>query len=346
MTRIIKSPSQYIQGKGELKNLAKYVNVLGDSLVLLVDKNIEHIVMPDILMGMQGVCYEVISFSGECCMNQIQHIVETITGNVIVGIGGGKVLDVTKAVAYYAKLPVVIVPTVASSDAPCSAISVLYTEDGLLDKYLYLPSNPNMVIVDTEAISKAPARLLVAGMGDALSTYFEARMCYKHGLDVSNSALALACTCYQTLLEDGKQAYEDCKNKLCTSAVENIIEANIYLSGIGFESGGLALAHSISNGLSQSSKLMHGEKVAYGTLVQLMYEQASELNEVLEFCKQVGLPTTLQELGITIDQVQEVAKYVSVDIKNYVEISINWKDIYDTIVALEGYICNYNNHLI
>ena len=333
MTRIIQSPSRYIQGKGELKSLAKYVGVLGDSLVLLVDKNIEHLVMPKISMGLQGVNYEVISFSGECCMTQIQHIVEMITGNVVIGIGGGKTLDVAKAVAYYAKLPVVIVPTVASSDAPCSAISVLYTEDGVLDKYLYLDSNPNMVIVDTEVISKAPVRLLVAGMGDALSTYFEARMCLKYGVEISKSALSLAYTCYQTLLEDGVQACVDLQNNLCTRTVENIIEANIYLSGIGFESGGLALAHEFSNGLTHVH-LMHGEKVAFGTLVQLIVENDKEFDEVFTFCKQVHLPTSLKDLGIDIYVLKEVCIYACNKLKERLPIAFTSDDVYKSVLLL------------
>lgn len=75
------------------------------------------------------------------------------------------------------KKPVIIVPTIASTDAPCSALSVIYTDEGVFEKYLFLPSSPDMVMVDTDIVSKAPVRLLISGMGDALATYFEARAC-------------------------------------------------------------------------------------------------------------------------------------------------------------------------
>ena len=339
MVRIIGSPSCYIQGKGELKNLVKRSVVLGDSLVFIVEKKIQHLVMFDILFEVGDVRYQIIEFEGECCFSSIQNIVKDITGNVIIGIGGGKVLDVAKAVAYFADLPIVLVPTVASSDAPCSAISVLYTEDGLLDRYLYLLVNPNMIIVDTEVICKAPVRFLVAGMGDALSTYFEARMCYKSGVDVSKAALSLAKACYQTLMEDGVRAYLDIRNKQCTDAVENIIEANIYLSGIGFESGGLALAHAINNGLSQIPKingLLHGEKVAFGTLVQLIYEKASEFEEVIAFCKKVGLPTTLKEVGVfDKKQLMDLAKFACDEVNEKLPISVEIQDVYEALLHMD-----------
>lgn len=88
----------------------------------------------------------------------------------MVGIGGGKTLDTAKAIGYYQKLPVVVIPTIASTDAPTSALSVIYTEAGEFEEYLIYPKNPDMVVMDTAIIAKAPVRLLVSGMGDALST--------------------------------------------------------------------------------------------------------------------------------------------------------------------------------
>jgi glycerol dehydrogenase len=141
-----------------------------------------------------------------------------------------------------------LVPTVASTDAPCSALSVLYSESGEFDRYLPLRRSPDIVVADVELIAKAPVRLLAAGMGDALSTYYEARACSRSGAVTSAggtgtlAALALARTCLDTLLADGAQALQDAADGRATAAVEHIVEANIYLSGIGFESGGLAAA--------------------------------------------------------------------------------------------------------
>ena len=228
---------------------------------------------------------------------------------MVVGIGGGKIHDTAKAVAHYAGRPVVIVPTIAGTDAPCSALSVIYSDEGVFEEYLWLPANPNVVLVDTDVVSRAPARLLVSGMGDALATYFEAQATADAnastcaGGKITNAALVLARACYDTLLADGLKAKLAVENHVCTKAVENIIEANTYLSGIGFESGGLAGAHAIHNGFTvapETHSLYHGEKVAFGTLVQLVLQNADmeQIEEVLDFCMSVGLPTTLADLGL------------------------------------------------
>ncbi|EBY4362103.1 iron-containing alcohol dehydrogenase [Salmonella enterica subsp. enterica serovar Bovismorbificans] len=88
-----------------------------------------------------------------------------------------------------------------------------------------------------------------------------------------------------------------------TPALEHVIEANTLLSGLGFESGGLAAAHAIHNGLTvlpATHKYWHGEKVAFGTLAMLMLtDRAPELiEEVYQFCEDIGLPTTLADIGL------------------------------------------------
>ena len=146
-------------------------------------------------------------------------------------------------------------------------------------------------------------------MGDALATYFEAKACQASnaascaGGHITIAAITLAKVCYQTLIEEGVKAKLAVEAGVCTTAVEKVIEANTLLSGMGFESGGLAGAHAIHNGLTcikDCHHLYHGEKVAFGTLTQLVLENADEdlLDEVITFCMDVGLPTTFADLGI------------------------------------------------
>ena len=311
MESIILSPTKYIQGNGAINNVAKYANkrslVIADDFVMGLTREAVSGSFAE-----AGIEVDFELFKGECSKVEVNRLMESVKRGgieMIIGIGGGKTLDTAKAVSYYAKLPVVIVPTIASTDAPCSALSVLYTEDGVFDEYLLLPANPDVVLMDTDIISKAPARLLVAGMGDALATYFEARAAaaaqasnMAGGL-ATKASLALARLCYDTLIEEGELAKAAADAKVSTKALENIVEANTYLSGVGFESGGLAAAHAIHNGLTvleECHHLYHGEKVAFGTLVQLVLENAprEEIDEVVAFCQSVGLPTTLAEMGV------------------------------------------------
>ncbi|WP_150275469.1 glycerol dehydrogenase [Paenibacillus tepidiphilus] len=315
MTQIICSPAKYIQGKGELKRLGAYCAAFEvHGAYAIVDPFVlanygEDVTGSFTASGLPLVQRE---FAGECSMLQVQQIVDELQGGtagIILGIGGGKTLDTAKAVSRLSGLPVVIVPTVASSDAPCSALSVLYTEDGKLDRYLPLLHSPDMVVADVDIIAKAPPRLLAAGMGDALSTYFEARACRRSGAvthaggNGSIAAYTMARACLDTLLHDGAQALADVRAGEASEAVEHIVEANIYLSGIGFESGGLAAAHAIHNGLTvlpECRQLLHGEKVAFATLVQLELEGAPEfeIEEAASFCRSVDLPVTLEAMGL------------------------------------------------
>ena len=146
-------------------------------------------------------------------------------------------------------------------------------------------------------------------MGDALATYFEARAVQAKGAStcaggkVTSAAMALARLCFDTLMEEGVKAKLALEAGACTTAVEKVIEANTLLSGIGFESGGLAGAHAIHNGLTvleDCHHMYHGEKVAFGTITQLVLENipAEELQEIIDFCIELGLPVTLKELGL------------------------------------------------
>ncbi len=327
MDNIIISPSKYIQGEGAIDNIGKYVSVFGKKPLAIADDFVMGLVRDRVETSIagEGLTINFDKFNGECSRPEIERIIEVCKAghnDVVVGIGGGKTLDTAKSIAYYTELPVVIVPTIASTDAPTSALAVIYTPEGEFSEYLMFPSNPNMVIMDTGIIAAAPVRTIVAGMGDALSTYFEARANGISGKPTmaggapTRSAQALAKLCYETLIADGVKAKAAAENKVATKALENIIEANTYLSGIGFESSGLAAAHAIHNGLTKLEEchhLLHGEKVAFGTLTQLVLENApkEEIDEVLNFCRAVGLPTNLHDMGVkelNLDKLMEVAE--------------------------------------
>ncbi|WP_226573497.1 glycerol dehydrogenase [Mangrovibacter yixingensis] len=315
MDSITASPGKYIQGQHVLSRAGHYLKPLGQHFLVLADSFVADLVEEKLRQTCEEhqIDVEFALFGGQCSQAEIDQLcilAQRADCDAILGIGGGKTLDTAKAVACLMKIPMVIAPTVASSDAPCSALSVIYCEDGSLDRYLPLPHNPDLVLVDSAIIAGAPPRLLAAGIGDALSTWFEARACAKSGAKTSagglpgRAALALAELCYHTLLEYGSSAIAAVQQRSVNTALEHVIEANIYLSGIGFESGGLAAAHAIHNGLTtlpDTQKTLHGEKVAFGTRVQLILEDASqeEQDRVLNLCRQAGLPVTLDELGIT-----------------------------------------------
>ncbi|EOI5793000.1 glycerol dehydrogenase [Cronobacter malonaticus] len=317
MDRIIQSPGKYIQGAGVLSRIGDYLKPLAERWLVVGDKFVLGFAEETLSQSFKQaeLSVEIAPFGGECSQNEIDRLrklADSARCTAVLGIGGGKTLDTAKALAHFMAVPVAIAPTIASTDAPCSALSVIYTDSGEFDRYLMLPHNPNIVIVDTQVVAGAPARLLASGIGDALATWFEARACSRSGATTmaggkcTQAALALAELCYNTLLEQGEKAMLAAEQHVVTPALERIIEANTYLSGVGFESGGLAAAHAIHNGLTaipDAHHYYHGEKVAFGTLTQLVLENApsEEIETVAALCHSVGLPITLAQLDIKED---------------------------------------------
>ncbi len=310
-------PSRYTQGPDATARLGAEISSLGLTgplLVVAARSALRRLADSwKASFGESGMEHTVLLFGGECSLAEIERVkvaAREAKARVVVGAGGGKVLDTARAAAAGLGLPVVCCPTVASSDAPCSALSVIYTEEGVVQEIRIYGRNPDLVLVDTRVIAEAPPRLLAAGMGDALATVFEARASVSanarnsRGGFSTRAAVALAELCYRTLLEDGLPALRAARERTVTPALERIVEANTLLSGLGFESAGLAAAHSVHNGLTAAAEtrpFLHGEKVAFGTLVQLVLEGTGRgpIEELLRFSTSVGLPVTLAGIGLT-----------------------------------------------
>lgn len=313
MIQIASFPGKYIQSSGAILQLESIINQFGSKAVILTSLSAKKY-LPTTFFDQalsSSVCVEL--FGGECCESELERLsvlIKQFKADVVVGMGGGKVIDTAKIAADRARIPVIIVPTIASTDAPCSGCAVTYSSAGVFEKVFYQRLNPSVVLVDVDIIAKAPVRFLVAGMGDALATWFEARSC-KNTSSVNEcggistlTGQGLAKLCYDILLQRGLQAKLDHEAGKVTTALNSIIEANILLSGIGFESGGLAAAHAIHNGLTvlpETHAYYHGEKVAFGLLTSLHMNgsPAHEINEVYNFCASVGLPLTFSDIGIT-----------------------------------------------
>ena len=219
--RMMRAPQKYVQGRDALFKFHEEMKELGDKWLFICSKSGHKMCHDKIEKSFDGTedlrVYEIfggISSTGE--IERMRKLVKENGINVVVGVGVGSAIDTAKATAYYEKLPVVIVPTVVATDAPCTGLSVIYNDDETFNSYLFYPKNPEAVIVDSDIIAKAPVKFLVAGMGDALGTYFEARACERTDAPslefggITRSAMALCKLCYETLKEYGAAAKHAC----------------------------------------------------------------------------------------------------------------------------------------
>ncbi|MBX9924121.1 MAG: glycerol dehydrogenase [Rhabdochlamydiaceae bacterium] len=332
--RVYAGPSRYVQGRGAFLQIAAEIKKIGirGKAFIVVSKTAERATRPlwEKSLQEEGLPFSVYPFGGECSSREIEKIVSEAKGakaDYFIAIGGGKAIDAARAAAEVLEMETVICPSIASTDAPCIALSVIYSDSGEMQEFRLHRKNPILVLVDSEVISKAPKRFLIAGMGDALSTYYEARTCKstytvnpRGGLQ-TETGIAIAKLCRDILLEDGVSVVSSYETQGVTPAFERIIEANVLLSGMGVELCHVAGAHAIHNGLTQlkeTHSCYHGEKVAFGLIVQLVLEGAdpAEIYRLLDFYKQVGLPSTFKQIGIhnpTEEMLLQVAKRATIN---------------------------------
>lgn len=325
--KIFGAPNRYVQGSGILDQIGEILSPIGDRFFIFGDEVVLSITRDKVVSALERSNKIPITeiFQGECSYPEISRLktkAEENQAQAIVGIGGGKVLDTTKVVSAQLDLPLVIVPTIASTDAPVSHLAVVYNENHSVQEILRIEARTSFVLADTKIIAQAPVRFLLAGIGDALSTKFETEACWKSGATnlfggrPCQAALHLAGLAYEIIREYAEEAKSSVESRQVTPPLENVVEAIFLLSGLGFENGGLAAAHAVHGGLSliqEMNQSLHGETVAFGILVQLVLENREEdfIYDMIGFYKRLGLPTNLKDLGLKEFDMAKIEKVAS-----------------------------------
>jgi glycerol dehydrogenase len=350
MSRIMLSTSRYIQGAGSIRETGVHAARLGSSALVIGGSTALSLCGEVIRSSLaeKGLdCYQE-QFRGVSSRQEISRlagIAASHGADMIIALGGGAAIDAGKAVSHELNLPVIVIPTTVATDAPCSALSVIYSDEGVFESYLFLRRNPDCVLMDTELVASSPVKFLVAGMGDALAGFWESGTCARSGRSNAFSGgttptlavLAISRLCYETLLESGPQARLAVEQKVVTPALEAIVEANTLLSGLSSENGGHAAAHSIHNGLTTLAAtrgILHGEKVAFGVLAQLVLEgrPARDINEVQTFCCRVGLPVCLGDLNLPNPSDDDIRQVAAAAVAEGETIHATWFDVTASMV--------------
>lgn len=301
MEKVFVSPMTYRQGENVLWNHLEDILSFGKRGLIVTDRFVFQMVGEQLLR-------KLAKLGGDISAWLVEGERPAINADFILALGGGRAIDLGKALAFELNLRCVVVPTAASTDAPTSRISVNY-QDGYFKKYAYYSQSPDLVLVDTAILINSPVHFLTAGIADGLSTSIEARTVRENtgintlGAMPTLAAAAIAEKCREVLLKHAEAAVEDNRKQKITPAFEAVVEANTLLSGIGFESGGLSIAHALHNAMVSlwggEIKGSHGQIIALTTLQHLRIEgREEELVQYQALFEKLDLPTTYEALSI------------------------------------------------
>lgn len=349
------TPNIYRHHDGALKAMQELINTYGLNKGLLVTGEKSYRVAEPFLSPL-NLNVTVEKYHGECSRKEakrLQVLAEKEAVDYLLAVGGGKVIDVTKAAATALKLPYLIVPTLASNCAAATPLSVFYTEDGVFTDHVVFDQAAFMVAVEPGILIQTPPHYLRAGMGDTLAKWYESKP-LTHVLShqpiavkVSQHASKL---CQEVLMAHGKDAINDQKNNQVTErfieVVDTIILASGMVGGFGERYGRISGAHSIHNGLTvleETHHHLHGDKVSYGILVQLaLFNEWKEIDHLIPFYDALGLPKSFADLGIECEQSEKWQKVSDHAVRKSESIhllgDISAENVYKAMQDLEKYV--------
>ncbi len=319
------APAKVIRGVGALTNCGEAISRLGNRPLILGGDRTLALIQTHLQPILQQLQVAQASYGADCCEASLKSLHSSATlhqADVIIGVGGGKALDTAKLIAHQLQLPVVTIPTSGATCAAWTALSNVYSETGAFLYDVTLSQCPDLLILDYDLIETAPQRTLIAGIGDAIAKWYEASVSSGH----SEQTLIISAVQQARILRD--ILFQKSAAALQTPGSDiwrEVVDATILLAGVIGGIGGAqcrtVAAHAVHNGLTHICKhdSIHGEKVAYGILVQLRLEEmvqgnqlaAAARQQLLKFYTEIGLPQKLSDLGlgnITLGELQTAAE--------------------------------------
>jgi glycerol dehydrogenase-like iron-containing ADH family enzyme len=322
------APSSVLRGENAIAQAGNAIARFGKSPLIVGGKNSLDIIKPllEPVLTQQQLPYHQISYNPDCCETSIEtlrHAVQNHQADFIIGIGGGKALDSAKLLAHQTQLPIITIPTSGATCAAWTALSNIYSPEGAFLYDVSLAKCPDLLILDYTLIQTASPRTLIAGIGDAIAKWYEASVSSGH----SEKTLLIAAVQQARILRDILfQKSTIALQEPGSETWRDVVDATVLLAGVIGGIGGAqcrtVAAHAVHNGLTHlqaSHGTLHGEKVAFGILVQLRLEEmilrnqlaASARQQLLKFYTEIGLPQTLADLGlgnITLSELRQAAE--------------------------------------
>jgi len=234
--------------------------------------------------------------------------IEEFDIDVVVGIGGGKGMDFARAAAHFVPdVKVVLVPTSASTNASVSQMCVIYNAEGsAIEDFWYMTNPPSLVMADTSLLIGAPTRNLAAGIGDCISTYYEAQNVLKmlnrreYYADITWDAIEAS---INILKREGPDAVKAANEHKINRAYESVVAQILHNCGPIRAITGVGYAHVYDEALicyPACRKQLHGNLVGYATIAMKLFgnEPIEDIHEYIDFCREIGIPVTFEEIGL------------------------------------------------
>lgn len=343
--------TSYCIDKNIWKYLEKDIENYKKILVVTGEKSFEAI-KENLLKIFSAKEFAVKKYQGECSYEHADDILKTSYNqgfDLVIGAGGGKAIDTAKIVASKLKIDIFAVPTIASTCAGTSALSVVYNNDKTFKEFALFDAPPKKIFIDLETIKKSPKKYLWAGIGDTLAKFYEVRLKHEYMISKnlpvnfpSSMGIKISSLCKEMILENAVSAYyndeidEKFKKIILTIIVNTGMVSNLideFLNG--------AVAHSVFYGLTELPRIekehLHGEVVAYGILVQLLMEgRKEEYKELLPFYKKMNFPTKLSDVVIMeefIEKENDIIKAILAG-PDLVEFDFDMKNLKETLINM------------
>lgn len=315
ITPLLISPAKILRGNGILSQCGQEIAYLGQRPLVVGGDRVLPLVFPQLQSVFQHykLTAESVNYSPDCSESSLEILQDAIAAHnadFIIGVGGGKSLDTAKLLAHRRQLPIVTIPTSGATCAAWSALSNVYSNEGAFQYDVPLDRCPDLLILDYDLIQTAPQRTLIAGIGDAIAKWYEASVSSGNSpATLTIAAVQQARVLRDILLQKSAQALQNPGGE----DWQEVVDASVLLAGVIGGLGGAncrtVAAHAVHNGLThipEAHDILHGEKVAYGILVQLRLEEMVQGNQLaitarqqlLKFYHDIGLPKTLEDLGL------------------------------------------------
>jgi len=347
--------NRYISGSGILKGLPAYLSGFHNGAIITGTKSYE------VFQAYYGdsLPYDVFQYDGSASDEDGRRLAESIGSvDVIIGIGGGRVLDTAKLTAEILKCRLILIPTLISNCAPYAPVAAVYELDHAFKRVGAFTLASFITFVDWDFLLATPKEYFVAGIGDTIAKWYEIEGITRQLPESAKTAsvrlgIATAKEILEILKNDSTEALANLEQQVVTPAFGRIADTIIALAGAvgGFahKYGRVAGAHSIHNGLSllpETNSVLHGYKVAYGILVQLSYTgELDEVAELLPLYKKIGLPFTLTALNLPAfneEVLLPVAEFAAKKEESFVMIDakVTAKKLLSSIERLETFTAN------